>query len=111
MPQDKLNELRHLVSEIDLLKSEITQRLDTMEQKQRELERMLCELDENPVSFTDDTANAAAAANADNPVPEQPPKRIEAVEPKADDIKKAAQKLDGKARKSKISSLLEKYSD
>lgn len=110
MPQDKLNELRHLVSEIDLLKSEITQRLDTMEQKQRELERMLCELDENPDSFTDDTANAAAAANADNPVPEQPPKRIEAVEPK-DAFEKAAQKLDGKARKGKMSSLLEKYSD
>ncbi|MGN0114733.1 MAG: hypothetical protein ACI396_05360 [Acutalibacteraceae bacterium] len=108
MPQDKLNELRRLVSEIDLLKSEINQRLDTMERKQRELERMLCELDGNPDSFAGDTANAAAAANADNPVPEQPSKQIE---PKADDFEKTSHKLDGNARRGKMSSLLEKYSN
>lgn len=107
MPQDKLNELKRLVSELDLLKSEITQRLDTMERKQRELERMLCELEGKSDSFADDTANAAAA-NADNPVPEQLSKQIE---PKADDFEKTSLKLDGKARKGKMSSLLEKYSD
>lgn len=111
MPQNMLNEIKRLISEIDSLKTEINQRLDAIDRKQQELEQKLSELEREPTfaengkSEADLTAEPCKSESAamtepiklhdtDNRVPDKP------------EIK-----LDGKARKGKMSSLLEKYSD
>lgn len=124
MSTDELNGIKRLLREIESLKSEIMQRLDLIEQKQREIGIIIAKYEPNGTVFAtggsginnaannaaDEIGNGAYRENRDLPGSE-PDKAESGYENNSGLPKDENVKIEGQARKGMMSSLLEKYSD